>query len=210
MVYLWPMDRRERPCASSALVGRRPPDRPHRVAAAIRARRRAVPGADCRRNGAVRNLAIFSRRERPTGEDYGTHRQRDAIAGRLPGSATIEHYLGTVADAMARQPLLASFGCVLHDVAARCPAKSGMRARTAKGRGLPLAGKPPWKAARLISRRPPVRFVWRMGRTKAQAARRLLRWTVPRGVMHSVGWHALSFKRRAWESRIKHASSLEA
>jgi hypothetical protein len=65
------------------------------------------------------------------------------IGGRLPGSASIEHYLGTAADAMARQPLLASFGCVLHDVAL-VPGEV-WHVRDNEGCGLPLTGKPPWK-----------------------------------------------------------------
>jgi hypothetical protein len=67
----------------------------------------------------------------------------ERIAGRLPGAATIEQYLDTVADAMARQPMLASFGCVMHDVAL-VPGET-WHVRDRDGRGLPLAGKPPWK-----------------------------------------------------------------
>ena len=67
----------------------------------------------------------------------------ERIAGRLPGSPTIEHFLATVAEAMARQPLLPAFGCVLHDVAL-VPGEA-WHVRDAEGRGLPLVGKPPWK-----------------------------------------------------------------
>jgi hypothetical protein len=67
----------------------------------------------------------------------------DRIAERLPGSPTIENFLGTVADAMSRQPLLSSFGCVLHDVTL-VPGDI-WHVRDNEGRGLPLVGKPPWK-----------------------------------------------------------------
>jgi len=67
----------------------------------------------------------------------------ERIAGRLPGSPTIEHYLNAVADAMARQPLLATFGCILHDVTL-LPGET-WHARDREGRGLPLGGVPPWK-----------------------------------------------------------------
>ena len=65
------------------------------------------------------------------------------IAGRVPGSPAVEHYLATVAEAMARQPLLPAFGCVLHDVTL-LPGDA-WHVRDGEGRGLPLLGKPPWK-----------------------------------------------------------------
>jgi hypothetical protein len=67
----------------------------------------------------------------------------EGLAGRLPGSPTIEHYLASVAEAMARQPLLPVFGCVLRDVT--LVPGDAWHVRDGEGRGLPLAGKPPWK-----------------------------------------------------------------
>jgi hypothetical protein len=67
----------------------------------------------------------------------------ERIAVRLPGSSTIEHFLESVAEAMARQPLLPAFGCVLHDVT--IVPGDAWQVRDREGRGLTLSGKPPWK-----------------------------------------------------------------
>ncbi len=121
----------------------RSPERPHGAGPAIRPRARAVRRNDRGGNGPVRHAGLLPRRGGNSAKFLQRTGNLQPIAGRVPGSPAVEHYLATVAEAMARQPLLPAFGCVLHDVTL-LPGDV-WHVRDGEGRGLPLLGKPPWK-----------------------------------------------------------------
>ncbi|WP_166821584.1 SWIM zinc finger family protein [Thalassoroseus pseudoceratinae] len=66
-----------------------------------------------------------------------------SVQSRVSGSATIDEFLGTVSDALATQPWLDAFGCVLHDVTLIPGDEWTLRDRN--GAGLPVRGRDHWK-----------------------------------------------------------------
>jgi len=65
---------------------------------------------------------------------------------RLPGAASIQAYLESVTDALARQPWLDRFPCVLRDVTPACAIGGGdWHVRDGAGDALPLAGGEHWR-----------------------------------------------------------------
>ncbi len=67
----------------------------------------------------------------------------EPIGGPLPGFATIEAFLASVAEDLARQPWLDAFGGVLQEVTV-VPHHRGWFIRDRLGQGLPLRGGQPW------------------------------------------------------------------
>jgi hypothetical protein len=93
----------------------------------------------------------------------GASRQRAKFLGRQseplpvrrrpPGHSTIDAFLTSVADLLARQPWLGAFGAVLHDVAI-VRARDQWWARDKEARALPLLGQNHWKALALAGGHP--------------------------------------------------------
>jgi hypothetical protein len=78
-----------------------------------------------------------------------------AIADSLPGVERIEAYLGTVAGALARQPWLDRFPCVLRNVTPGCATGGeGWHVRDGAGDALPLAGGEHWRLMALSGGNP--------------------------------------------------------
>jgi SWIM zinc finger len=67
------------------------------------------------------------------------------ISGRPPGHDTIDGFLATVADALARQPWLSGFGGVLRDVTV-VRARNSWWVRDQAATALPVVGQDHWKA----------------------------------------------------------------
>ncbi|HEX3449332.1 MAG TPA: hypothetical protein VHS97_13815, partial [Isosphaeraceae bacterium] len=64
---------------------------------------------------------------------------------RPPGHATIDRFLGAVAESLARQPWLSAFGGILHDVTL-VPAGDAWFARDQQSKALRLVGQNHWNA----------------------------------------------------------------
>ncbi len=75
------------------------------------------------------------------------------IQVRPPGYATIDAFLNTVAEALARQPWSSAFGGVLHDVTL-VHARDSWWVRDHDCKALPLAGQNHWKAMALTGGHP--------------------------------------------------------
>lgn len=67
-----------------------------------------------------------------------------AVTSRPPGAATIDAFLASVAEQLARQPWLTAFGAVLHDVKI-CPRNEAWLVVDRENRGIPLSGRDHWK-----------------------------------------------------------------
>lgn len=70
--------------------------------------------------------------------------QPEPVNARIPGHVSIEQFLTSVSDVLARQPWVNAFGCVLHDVTL-VPGEECWQVRDAAGFGLPLLGRDHWK-----------------------------------------------------------------
>jgi hypothetical protein len=68
----------------------------------------------------------------------------DSVQSRIPGSSTIEEFLSSVTEALARQPWLGALGGVLHDVTL-VPENETWFVRDRAGAALPLFGRAHWK-----------------------------------------------------------------
>lgn len=131
----------------------------------IRAQRSWVVG---RETGRTALLLQFAARGQPFGEPIvagseqkamlafypGASKQRAkvlnregnvaAVESRIPGHASIDQFLASVGDSLARQPWLSAFGCVLHDVTL-VPDEETWHVRDDAGSALPLGGRDHWK-----------------------------------------------------------------
>jgi hypothetical protein len=76
-----------------------------------------------------------------------------AIRSRPPGAATMDAFLAGVAEQLARQPWLAAFGAVLHDVTL-VPRDEAWLVADRDGSALPLAGREHWKLLAISGGRP--------------------------------------------------------
>lgn len=77
------------------------------------------------------------------------------ISGRLPGVERIEVYLGSVADALARQPWLDRFPCVLRDVTPGCAiGGESWHVRDEAGHALPMSSGDHWRLLALSGGNP--------------------------------------------------------
>jgi hypothetical protein len=78
-----------------------------------------------------------------------------AHAGPLPGVEAVATYLASVADALAHQPWLDRFPCVLRDVIPGCaPRGAEWHVRDGAGHALPLAGADHWRLLALSGGHP--------------------------------------------------------
>lgn len=77
----------------------------------------------------------------------------ESVAQRPPGAPTIAAFLDTVADALARQPWLSAFGCVLRDVTL-VPQDGRWLACDSAGHALPLLAHDCWKMLAVTGGRP--------------------------------------------------------
>jgi hypothetical protein len=82
---------------------------------------------------------LRARIDRRLGEPY-------RLDERRPGHATIEHFLATVSQALARNPWLDRFLAVLHDAVPVIEEGGAWSVRDKNGAGLPLAGRGYWRS----------------------------------------------------------------
>jgi hypothetical protein len=75
------------------------------------------------------------------------------LSERPPGSATIDEFLETISEDVARQPWLSTFGAVLHDVTL-APGDEGWFVLDRVGHALPLVRREFWKALALSGGHP--------------------------------------------------------
>jgi hypothetical protein len=75
------------------------------------------------------------------------------VVEALPAAKTVRTFLDDVADALARQPWIERFGCVLAGVTL-VSHEGRWHARDEAGDGLPLAGKEPWRMLALSGNHP--------------------------------------------------------
>ncbi|MCL4192385.1 MAG: SWIM zinc finger domain-containing protein [Thermoguttaceae bacterium] len=77
----------------------------------------------------------------------------ESVTTRFPGAATIGEFLAGVAQQLARQPWLAAFGAVLHDVRV-VPQAEAWRVVDLRGNSIPLSGRAHWRLLALSGGQP--------------------------------------------------------
>ena len=75
-----------------------------------------------------------------------------SVQSRIPGCDTIDEFLDSVSDELAKQPWLDAFGGVLHDVTL-IPGEDWIL-RDRQGNGLPMRGRDHWKALAITGGQP--------------------------------------------------------
>lgn len=77
----------------------------------------------------------------------------ESVTARFPGAATIDEFLDGIARQLARQPWLAAFGAVLHDVRV-VPQAEAWRVVDLRGNSIPLSGRAHWRLLALSGGQP--------------------------------------------------------
>lgn len=77
----------------------------------------------------------------------------ESVTARFPGAATIREFLVGIARQLARQPWLAAFGAVLHDVRV-VPQAEAWRVVDLRGDSIPLSGRTHWRLLALSGGHP--------------------------------------------------------
>ncbi len=77
----------------------------------------------------------------------------ESVTARFPGAATIDEFLVGIARQLARQPWLAAFGAVLHDVRV-VPQAEAWRVVDLRGNSIPLSGRAHWRLLALSGGQP--------------------------------------------------------
>ena len=140
-----PVGRQSRSASCEAVVGGGQADGPHWFDPAIRPGQPAIRRVDRRGHRATRDSRFLSGASASGPSSSRVRASPAPIGVRPPGFATINAFLSTVAESLARQPWSIAFGGVLHDVTLVCDRDSWW-ARDHDGQALPVAGQNHWKA----------------------------------------------------------------